>query len=152
MEQNIKYVNGDLLDMLDQFDVVLHGCNCFHVMGAGIARQFAERYPEVYAADCEQTKVGGAEKLGTYSKARVGNTDVLNCYTQYHYDSRYMQFRYTAFAKVLERVKAEYHGKRIAMPMIGAGLAGGEWSAIEAIIREVLEDEDVTVVVFKPNQ
>lgn len=152
MEKKINYEFGNLLDMLDQFDVVLHGANCFHVMGGGIAKQFAERYPEVYAADREQTKHGDVKKLGTYSKARVGNTDVLNCYTQYHYDSSRMQFRYAAFAKVLELVKAEYHGKSIAMPLIGAGLAGGDWDAIEAIIEEVLEGEDVTVVVFKSNQ
>jgi O-acetyl-ADP-ribose deacetylase (regulator of RNase III) len=152
MESIIKYEFGNLLDMLDKFDAVLQGCNCFHVMGGGIARQFAERYPEVYAADREQTVRGDVSKLGTYSKACVGNTDVLNCYTQYHYDSTRPQFRYGAFVKVLERVKDEYHGKRIAMPMIGAGLAGGDWDTIASIISEVLDGEDVTVVVLKPNQ
>lgn len=33
----MKYIIGDLLKLADdgQFDVIVHGCNCFNTMGAG---------------------------------------------------------------------------------------------------------------------
>lgn len=142
----IKYVKGNLLGMLDMFDVVLQGNNCFHTHGAGIARAFADRFPQVPEADRMQTVYGDKRKLGTYSKARVGNTDVLNCYTQYDFDARKKPFDYKAFERCLRNVKAEYGGKRIGMPMIGAGLAGGDWVTIASIIENQLRGEDVTVV------
>jgi O-acetyl-ADP-ribose deacetylase (regulator of RNase III) len=37
----IKYVDGDLIKLAlkGEFDVIVHGCNCFCQMGAGIAPQ-----------------------------------------------------------------------------------------------------------------
>ncbi len=146
MDNGIKYAKGNLLDLLDKFDAVLHGCNCFHTMGAGIARAFADRFPQVPEADRMQTVYGDKSKLGTYSKAKVGSTDVLNCYTQYGFDARSKPFDYKAFECCLRNVKREYSGKRIGMPMIGAGLAGGDWVTIASIIENQLRGEDVTVV------
>jgi len=64
----MKYAKGDLLKMAEEgkFDVIVHGCNCFNTMGAGIARQIARRFPEAYAADCE-TIASDISKLGTFS-------------------------------------------------------------------------------------
>ena len=39
-------------------------------------------------------------------------------------------------------------GKRIGLPRIGAGLAGGDWPTIRAIVDEELAGEDVTLVEF----
>jgi O-acetyl-ADP-ribose deacetylase (regulator of RNase III) len=147
----MKYVKGNLLNMLDEFDVVLHGCNIFHTMGAGIAEQFKLRYPQVYAADVENTIYGDRNKIGTCSRSRVGNTDVLNCYTQFEWrkSTGHMNFDYDAFRSVLKLVKEAYHGKKIGMPQLGAGLASGDWKEIEKIIEEGLVDEDVTVVIYE---
>ena len=148
MENSITEKEGDLLNMLDQFDVVLQGCNAFHTFGAGIARQFRERFPQTYEADLT-TKFGDIDKVGTYSKSKVGSTDVLNCYTQYAYGTHSIQFDYNAFRRVLKSVKSEYPGKRIGMPMIGAGLAGGNWNDIMSIIKEELPGESVTIIKYK---
>jgi hypothetical protein len=66
----MKVIKGDLLQMAedDEFDAIVHGCNCFNAMGKGIALSIKNRWPEVYAADCKTTK-GGRNKLGTYSFA-----------------------------------------------------------------------------------
>jgi len=60
----IKYTDGDLVRDADQFDVIAHGCNCFCVMGAGIAPQIKAKFPEAYAADCATT-AGDVSKMGT---------------------------------------------------------------------------------------
>lgn len=142
----IKYVKGNLLDMMDSFDAVLHGCNAFCTMGAGVAFALASKYPQIAKADMEQTISGDRKKMGTYSKAMVGDTAVLNCYTQYYTGRNLKPFDYNAFKRVLKLVKQDFGGKRIGMPMIGAGLAGGDWNKISQIIEDELAGEDVTVV------
>ena len=49
----------------------------------------------------------------------------------------------------MQYIKKRYSGRRIGLPMIGAGLAGGDWSRISEIIEDELGDEDVTIVKFK---
>ncbi|KAG7346692.1 Zn peptidase [Nitzschia inconspicua] len=69
---NMKIVHGDLLSMAQRgdFDVIIHGCNCFNTMGAGIAKSIKQNFPSAYKADC-QTREGNPDKLGTYSSAEV---------------------------------------------------------------------------------
>ena len=87
----MKTIVGDLLKLADeeQFDIIVHGCNCFHTMGAGIAGQINDKYPEAFEADKDDTKYGDVTKLGTYSYAYIGSlisghlVQVVNMYTQY---------------------------------------------------------------------
>ena len=44
----------------------------------------------------------------------------------------------------------QFGGKRIGYPLIGAGLAGGDWQIISAIINEELVGENHTLVRFAP--
>ena len=39
--QKLQTRNGNLLQLADDgvFDVIVHGCNCFNEMGAGISKQ-----------------------------------------------------------------------------------------------------------------
>lgn len=136
---------GDLIELTKagEFDVVLHGCNCFNTMGAGIALQFKQHFPEVYAADCKTTK-GDGGKLGTYSKAKLSNgAVVLNCYTQFRYGPNTVN--YAAIDEILHKVSVEYHGKKVGMPMIGAGLASGDWATISKMIDKYLPNATVVV-------
>jgi len=41
-------------------------------------------------------------------------------------------------------------GMRIGYPLIGAGLAGGDWTIISAIIDEELKGEDHALVIYQP--
>lgn len=63
----MKEVNGDLIRMAmeGQFDVFIHGCNCYCQMGKGIALSIKDKFPEAYKADCK-TKKAANEKLGSY--------------------------------------------------------------------------------------
>ena len=54
----MKRKQGDLLQYAQEgvFDVIIHGCNCFCTMGAGIAKAIKARFPEAYQADCQTPK------------------------------------------------------------------------------------------------
>jgi O-acetyl-ADP-ribose deacetylase (regulator of RNase III) len=47
-------------------------------------------------------------------------------------------------------IKQNFSGKRIGYPLIGAGLAGGDWKIISEIIDQELKGEDHTVVIYQP--
>jgi len=143
----MKYVEGDLVKSASDYDVIVHGCNCFCTMGAGIAKTIRDKWPEVYEVDCKTSR-GDINKLGTYTMCDVGGVIVVNAYTQYRYTG-HKPVDYDAIKTVMQRIKKDFAGKKIGMPLIGAGLAGGSWSKIESIISEELKGEDVTIVKFK---
>lgn len=148
----IRYIDGDLVRDAEKFDVIGHCCNCFNTMGAGIAPQIKHKFPEAYEADCETIK-GDRDKLGTISYTEETTPIVVNLYGQYDYTGRrsgQMDLDYDALRSALREMKIQFSGLLFGLPKIGAGLAGGDWDVIEAIIEEELEGERVIVVNYVP--
>lgn len=149
----MKVIEGDLILMAlkGDFDVIVHGCNCYCTMGAGIAKGIKKHFPEAYKADLK-TEKGARTKLGTFSfaKTKVNSLIVVNAYTQYHWKGNGRKVDYDAVRSVFKGIKEHFSGNKIAYPAIGAGLAGGDWKTIAQIIEEELEGEEHTFVVFKP--
>ena len=149
----MNIVNGDLIDLAKQghFDVILHGCNCFCTMGRGIALAVKNEFPAAYEAD-RSTQKGDRSKLGSYSRADIFSNKhpltVVNAYTQFDYKGPGVKADYDAIRAVMTKVKEDFSGQRIGYPLIGAGLAGGDWNIIESIIREELKNENHTLVKF----
>jgi len=147
-------VEGDLLQLAlaGTFDVIVHGCNGFHEMGAGIAKPIKQLFPEAYEAD-KQTSYGGKEKLGTISTAKIERGDVMfhvvNAYTQHHYRGHGRKVSYEAIRSCFEEIAVRFPRSKIGYPFIGAGLGGGDWVKIESIINEALEGIDHTLVVLQ---
>ncbi len=155
----MKTIKGDLIKLAEQgeFDIIIHGANCFHCMGGGIAKQLADRYPEVAEAD-KKTEYGDRSKLGKWTEVIVENVfTVVNAYTQYRWSSGSDVFEYEAFQQFLklfaESVLYCPSRIKIGFPQIGAGLAGGDWSRISKMIEKFSEDvacyADVTVVEYQ---
>jgi O-acetyl-ADP-ribose deacetylase (regulator of RNase III) len=151
----MKTISGDLIQLAENghFDVIAHGCNCFCTMGAGIAKAVKEIFPAAFEAD-KATQRGDRAKLGTCSFAEIalGSSSlvVVNAYTQFDWLGRGPKVDYAAVRSCMGWIKRHYSGRRIGLPRIGAGLAGGDWPTIAAIIEEELSGEDVILVEFKP--
>ena len=151
---NVKMVHGDLIEKAQrgEFDVIVHGCNCFCTMGAGIAKRIKTIFPAAYEAD-KKTGRGDKEKLGTCSYAVIQTIQsevvIVNAYTQYQYGGKGQRVDYHAIKMCMSWVSKHFSGKRIGLPKIGAGLAGGDWTTILQIIAKEFNGEDVTVVLLK---
>lgn len=159
---SFKYKVGDLIEAVKsgEVNVFAHGCNCFCTMGSGIAPLIKEAFPKMYAADLK-TEKGDKNKLGTYTMAflKDGEAAGFNLYSQYGYNRRKQGLRdldYNALYDSLDLMKkalqsftdgsvADY---KIGFPKIGAGLAGGDWNVIEAMIKSVFWDCDVTIYIL----
>jgi O-acetyl-ADP-ribose deacetylase (regulator of RNase III) len=137
----MKIVTGDLLQMGKdkEFDIIMHGCNCYNTMGAGIAAQVAQQFPDARLAD-DETVRGDAGKLGTYTIGMSGRLVILNCYTQYGISSTGNDvFEYNAFERVLDKIQYRFGKWRIGLPLIGMGLAGGDEGRIVPMIEQFAE-------------
>jgi len=151
----MKIIKGDLIKLAVEgnFDVIIHGCNCFCTMGAGIAKGIKSEFPEAFKAD-SNTEKGSKEKLGFFTSATVikngHEITVVNAYTQHHWRGKGIKTDYDAIKQVFASIKSNYSGKRIGYPLIGAGLAGGDWDVISSIIDKELENENHTLVKFAP--
>jgi O-acetyl-ADP-ribose deacetylase (regulator of RNase III) len=130
----LNHKKGNLLDLAEagEFDVIVQGCNCFNTMGGGIAREIRERYPVVASVDMETVR-GDYNKLGTWTECDAGEKNrftVINAYTQYNMSQGTDVFEYTAFELILQKLCHAYGDKRIGLPYIGMGLAGGDKNVI----------------------
>ncbi|RYG64222.1 phosphatase [bacterium] len=144
------HFTGDLLELARRgvFDVIVHGCNCQHTMGKGIAKSIREQFPTAYEADLRTPK-GDRAKLGTISVAEVGPLTIVNGYTQFHYGGGVDgEAKYDAIRSVFREVRRRFTGRRIGYPRIGAGLGGGDWKLIADIIDEELAGESHALVVL----
>jgi O-acetyl-ADP-ribose deacetylase (regulator of RNase III) len=154
----LKHTSGNLLDLAEQgnFNVIVHGANCFNTMGSGIAKEIRERYPRAYEVDCTTT-AGDYNKLGNYTVMLGKQFNIVNAYTQYDFNRRGESedvFEYVSFAMILQKLAKKYPTCKFGFPYIGSGLAGGN----KEIITSLLEDfalklsetgGEATLVAFK---
>lgn len=129
----IVVVEGNLLNLADEgyFDAILHGCNCHHIMGAGIAKQIKERYPEAYFADGQYFKLSSTKisMLGGYSYCTIKTKTedlrssfmLFNLYTQYITGP---DFKIESFKECISKIEKGFSNKSIGLPWIGCGIGG----------------------------
>jgi O-acetyl-ADP-ribose deacetylase (regulator of RNase III) len=163
-------VTGNLIKMASEghFDVIAHGCNCHSIMGAGLAPQMAKMFGcdqfemELWGSTIEklgnidwQTFVLGEHIAWNLNDLKNNRNEpeliVVNAYTQYNYgknhkDGSIRPADYEAITLCMRKMNSVFKGKRIGLPQIGAGLAGGDWEVIKNIIQTELADCNVTIV------
>jgi len=146
----IYELKGDLLE--SDCNVLIHSCNCFHTMGAGIAKTISARYPMALIAD-KQTRYGDRKKLGSFSAAQAPDGRLIyNLYGQYRYGRGRRQVDYAALEMGLERIKKdmEFYAAfyKAGTCRMGCGLAGGDWAIVSGIINKVFPYTDIHVYVW----
>ncbi len=153
----MKLHYGNLIEMAKngEFDVIIHGSNAQGVMGSGIAKHIKDNFPEAYAADLKTIK-GDRNKIGTFSEATVNinghQLTIINAYTQYFYGVGKDHFEYDAFPQLLKSIKERYGDKKIGMPLIGCGLAGGDEQRILEMIKENFQSVNYQLVEIDPKR
>ncbi len=151
----MKQMTGDIIQLAlgGHFNVIIHGCNCFNTMGAGIAKAIKQTFPEAYTVDCGTVK-GSKVKLGNYTYAVIDRDNrrfvIVNAYTQFGFG--HGAINYTALDLAFQRIARDFANQSIAYPLIGAGLAGGDWNMISKIIDRRLAGMDHTLVTLPTAQ
>jgi len=130
-------------------------------MGSGVAKIVKEKFPNAFKTyhtlvtlETNQNLASGLDPtrslLGKVIKSELENGKIIhNCLTQDFYGHGHRHVNYEAVALAFEYIIANYPPKMLAMPKIGAGLGGGDWNIIEAIIESTLCKAGVKVKVYE---
>lgn len=146
---------GNLLDA--DVDALVNTVNTVGVMGKGIALQFRRAYPDMFAA-YERAVKAGEVQLGHMhvwaTEAMTGPRYVINFPTKGHWRARSRLRDIDTGLQDLLRVVSELGIRSLAVPPLGCGNGGLQWSEVEPRIRAALEhlDPDVQVVLYPPGK
>ena len=152
----INYRKGDLLQNVTS-GVIMHVVNARGVMGAGFAKQIKSRYPQTF--DSYKQAIDDGAELGHVDFCLVGDVFIANCIAQKNFGNdgkRYIN--YIALAKCVDQVisdvrnlnsKLKSRQHAVHFPMIGAGLAGGDWAFIEQLINDADPSDSVEKICWK---
>lgn len=151
MKNKLKYVFGDILsdNGTDDFVLICHQVNCMGKMGAGLALQVRNKYPEVYSkytAHCGVVEQR-SDLLGEVLFVDVGEkTAVANIFGQYGYGKGEQHTDYDALREALRTIVMAYPRAKIRIPYkMGCGLGGGDWNKVTKIICEEMLFSDVEI-------
>lgn len=142
----IRYVKGDATRPLRLPMTIVHVTNDKGGWGKGFVMALERRFPGLGDRWRKlKQKIGDVEIQGV-----APMLDVAHCCAQSGYKSAQnpVPLDYDALRRCLRKVAAHvgYQGSAgVCMPRIGCGLAGGDWSRVEAIISDELKDVDVYV-------
>lgn len=146
----IQEAEGNLLDA--NVDVLVNTVNTVGVMGKGIALQFKQAYPEnfkAYQAACRRREV----RLGhmfVFATSRLSPKWIVNFPTKKHWRSKSRLKDVKNGLADLRRTLVELGAESVAVPPLGCGNGGLDWTDVRPLILEALSDLDGLRVLMYP--
>jgi O-acetyl-ADP-ribose deacetylase (regulator of RNase III) len=132
----IEYRKGDVL--MSEINHIVHGCNSRGVMGSGVAKAIRDKYSKAYTDYSNAYNNVGLNLGDVITSQQENGVSIYNAITQSDYgrNSDRVYVSYWAIAQSMKFLDGKM--EKLAMPMIGAGLANGNWYVISAIIENTL--------------
>lgn len=148
----IELQHGDILKA--KADALVNTVNCVGVMGRGIALQFKKAFPEnfkAYELACKRGDVKPGTAL-TYDLGRLEQPHyVINVATKKHWRGKSrMEYVEAGIQALVDEVR-RLGLKSVAVPPLGSGLGGLDWSEVRPRIEQGFEElPEVQVLLFEP--
>lgn len=155
----LKYIDGDAtLPRGGGHRMIIHCCNDFGAWGAGFVLALSKRWkkPEQEYRIWYRSQGEGRNKfkLGEIQIVDIqSELAVVNMIGQHGIDPDVdgnPPIRYDAIKSCLTKIaiEAKDRSSSVHAPRFGAGLAGGDWNKIEALIKETLINKGINVTVY----
>lgn len=148
----IQYTKGNLLEA--PVDALVNTVNTVGVMGKGIALMFKERYPknmDEYAKACKEKRVVTGKMFVTETAELLGPKWIVNFPTKRHWRAKSQMEWVESGLEDLRAFIVENKVQSIAIPPLGAGNGGLNWSDVKPKIEAALSGlEGVDIYVFEP--
>lgn len=148
----IEYKTGNILR--EDVDAIVNTVNCVGVMGRGIALQFKNEFPEnfkAYAEACKKGEVIPGRMFVFETKILIRPKFIINFPTKRHWKGKSRMEDIHSGLKDLVDVIRKYKIDSIAVPPLGCGLGGLNWSEVKASIEAELSlFDNVHIVIYEP--
>jgi O-acetyl-ADP-ribose deacetylase (regulator of RNase III) len=148
----IRLTSGNLLQA--DADALVNTVNTVGVAGKGIALQFRLAFPEnykAYAAAAKAGKVVPGRMLVVPTNQLTGPRYIVNFPTKRHWKGRSRIEDIEQGLVDLVRVIAEYKIRSIAVPPLGCGNGGLDWSQVRPLVERALSPVEADVLLFPPS-
>lgn len=154
----MKEIHGDILTPVTDGTptVVCHQVNCMGVMGAGLAKQIKDRFPEVfrvYKERCSIWRQNPQANLGHVQFCSALGSDgyiIANIFGQLYYGTGQRRTDYSALRAGLRRVSEAFYNSTIRIPYgMGCGFGGGDWEIVLGIIQDELVSKGSNVEIWR---
>ena len=136
--------------------IICHQVNCIGVMGAGVALQIRNKWPEVfkkYKEDCGHFMTSPEKLLGHVLDVMVEPTIIVaNCYGQVFPSCAGNMTDYPSWDVMLEKLRdlGSYFSLDLHFPYkMGCGLAGGDWNIMYKKIERMFGDAKAKAFIHK---
>lgn len=150
----IHYITGNLLAASDE--ALVNTVNTVGVMGKGIALQFKDTYPnnfQVYQQACKDGSIIPGKLLVTKEATLSAEPKwIINFPTKKDWKHRSKYEYIEEGLKDLVQVICQYGIKSIAIPPLGCGNGGLEWSKVKALMEKYLGKLDIDIHIYRPNE
>ena len=143
----LTYVEGDLLTSPAQ--TLVNAVNTVGSMGKGIARRFAELYPEMvpeYRRACHDNVL----TIGHPWLFRTPRKLILNFPTKGHWRSRSRLDHIERGLEEFSRRHLDWGIWSVAFPALGCGSGGLPWPTVQAVMERHLRNLPIEVFVYPP--
>lgn len=149
----ISYTKGNLLE--SKAEALVNTVNTVGVMGKGIALQFKSLFPnnfKLYSIACKNKQLNVGQLLVTEEEALLsGKKIIVNFPTKTNWrlpsEYQYIESGLTELVKVIN----ERNIKSIAIPPLGAGNGGLDWTRVKNILEKYLVDIDCDIHIYEPS-
>lgn len=147
----IKYVKGDVFSV--KSDYIAHQVNTLGIMGAGIALDIKNKYPNVFVEYNRRCKESGDSLIGTYLPVKVTNEKlvILNCFSQQGISRTKKTTDYEAIKQIFKLIEqAVKPDSIITVPYkYGCGLANGDWNIVHKIFKDIFSESKVVLQIVR---
>lgn len=139
---------GNLFDA--KVDCLVNPVNCVGVMGAGLAKQFAVRWPDMLA-DYRSACRNGSCQVGRVHLWRAPDgLRVAQLPTKIHWrDPSHLDYIKTGLDSLAEELQ-RHDIRSVAMPALGCGLGGLPWEPVKNLIMNQFGASRIRVLLFVP--
>lgn len=149
----IELVTGDLLKA--DTDALVNTVNTVGVMGKGMALQFKQAFPanyDAYRRACQRGEVVIGRMFVFDAGQLVRPRFIINFPTKGHWKSRSQLEDIEAGLADLVRVLRQLDIRSVAVPPLGCGNGGLNWSDVRPRIEEAFRrSENIAVLLFTPS-
>jgi len=148
----ITYKTGNILDA--RVAALVNTVNTVGVMGKGIALQFKHAFPEnfkAYADAVNRKQIRTGEVQVVPVSSLNGVQYIINFPTKNHWRYPSKPEWITAGLRNLRKKIEDYQIESIAIPPLGCGNGGLDWSVVKAEIESALQGLPVEIQVYEPS-
>lgn len=142
-------IRGDILKSTTE--AIVNPVNCEGIMGKGLAYQVRNMYPKTYREykiACKEERL----QIGKMHWTKENNKIIINFPTKNKWREKSRISYITEGLVSLRYLVKELNITSIAVPPLGCGLGGLNWSQVSQILTNFLEpiSDNVTIYIYQP--